>query len=444
MAIAFRGLQDRMAYPGGTSGFNEFRGSTMPITNAPPLAPAAVNSVGPASMPMTAAPTNATRSTSLSSLAAGLPSMVSMLGGAQSGAGSALKPKPTYGASLDSLSGAMPSMVGMLQSGANNGGSSLAPLQGQDLADLQHTVLTGQYNGDLANRLGSSYNAYVNMYGPSGQLWGQTRNAYADAPGGGGNAFAPAGAAPMGGGAAGGGSVLPVGGGSGAAPGMPHGDNFGGAGGGSGNVDWSNLDVNKFLDPSLAYRENEAANVISNGAAARGNLLSGSTQKAIADRVSGMAGDAYTQALQASMADRTFGRGVFTDNRNFGEGQRQFNTNFGENQRQFNNNFGEGQRRFDTGVDQADRAFDYNAQVGDRNFNYTRLSDLAHMGLNGTQGQAALQQALAQLTATLGMTNAQVGAAGAQGANSAITQMISQILAQINGNHVVNAGNGGP
>jgi hypothetical protein len=325
-----------------------------------------------------------------------------------------LKPLPNYG-------------------GAYGSASSLAPLQGQDLSDLQHTVLTGQYNGALADRLGSSYNAYVNMYGPGGSLWGQTRDTYATAPGGGGNAFAPTGAAPMGGGAAGGGSVLgPVGGGSGAAPGMPHGDSFGGDAspvtGGADNFDWSKLDVSKFLDPSLAYRENEAANVISNGAAARGNLLSGSTQKAIADRVSGMAGDAYTQALQASMADRTFGRGVFTNDRDYGTALSEWNKNFGEGQRQFNNNFGEGQRRFDTGVDQADRAFDYNAQVGDRDFNYGNLANLARMGQNATGSQADISGLLARLLSANTIASGQAGAQGTLGSNNAITSMISQLI----------------
>jgi hypothetical protein len=396
MAIAPYGMQDRLAYAGGTPRFNEFSGTTMP--NAAPT--------------MTAAPKPAT--TSLSSLATGLPSGATM----PTPIGGMLKPMANYGGAYGASQGAA---------------GGLAPLQGQDLSDLQHTVLTGQYNGALADRLGSSYNAYVNLYGPGGKLWGSTQGLYANQGANaiyGSNQGLPSNSGmPTGAGAGGGftdvalpGSPTPQGA-QGATPG-----NTTPVAAGADNTDWSKLDVSKFLDPSLAYRENEAANVIGNSAASRGNLMSGATQKEIADRVSGMAGDAYTQALQASMADRTFGRGVFTNDRDYGTALNEWNKNFGEGQRQFNNNFGEGQRRFNTGVDQSDQQFAYNAARDDRNFNYSSLSDLARMGQNATGSQADISSTLARLLSANTIASGQAGAQGTLGSNNAINNMISQLI----------------
>lgn len=46
----------------------------------------------------------------------------------------------------------------------------LVPLEGQDLKDMVFSQVTGQYNAELAARLGAQYSAYLSAYGP-GQRW---------------------------------------------------------------------------------------------------------------------------------------------------------------------------------------------------------------------------------------------------------------------------------
>lgn len=62
--------------------------------------------------------------------------------------------------------------------------------------------------------------------------------------------------------------------------------------------------VNQFLDPSIAYQQQQAQRGIESSAAARGNLMSGAAAKAIADRAQQIGQQGYADAYARMERDR--------------------------------------------------------------------------------------------------------------------------------------------
>jgi hypothetical protein len=62
--------------------------------------------------------------------------------------------------------------------------------------------------------------------------------------------------------------------------------------------------VNQFLDPSIAYQQEQAQRGIESSAAARGNLMSGAAAKAIADRAQQIGQQGYADAYARMERDR--------------------------------------------------------------------------------------------------------------------------------------------
>jgi hypothetical protein len=170
------------------------------------------------------------------------------------------------------------------------------------------------------------------------------------------------------------------------------------------------LDINSYLDPSMAFRIQQGENALQNSAAARGHLLSGATMKGISDYAQNTAQQAYSDAEQRAAQQQGYKTGIDTSNRDF-----TYKANTGD-------------RDFFSNQGNIDRQFDYNAQTGDRAFNYNRLSDIAHMGLTGAQGDSALAIALAGILSGNTMTGGTAGAAGAVGNANTVNGTISSII----------------
>jgi hypothetical protein len=64
--------------------------------------------------------------------------------------------------------------------------------------------------------------------------------------------------------------------------------------------------VQNYLDPSMAFQQEEARKQIQAGAAAQGNLLSGKAQKELADRAQQLAQKDYADAFQRMRQDRDY------------------------------------------------------------------------------------------------------------------------------------------
>lgn len=65
--------------------------------------------------------------------------------------------------------------------------------------------------------------------------------------------------------------------------------------------------VNQFLDPSIAYQQDQARRSLESSAAARGNLMSGAAAKAIADRAQQIGAQGYADAYARMERDRGYG-----------------------------------------------------------------------------------------------------------------------------------------
>lgn len=65
--------------------------------------------------------------------------------------------------------------------------------------------------------------------------------------------------------------------------------------------------VEDYLDPSIAYQQQQASKQIQSGAAAQGNLLSGAAQKALSDRAQQIGQQGYQQAFQNMQNERQYG-----------------------------------------------------------------------------------------------------------------------------------------
>ena len=71
--------------------------------------------------------------------------------------------------------------------------------------------------------------------------------------------------------------------------------------------DKSGYDVNAYLDPSMAYQQEQAARAVQQSAAAQGGLYSGATGKALQDRATKLAQQDYGNAFDRMTSDRAFG-----------------------------------------------------------------------------------------------------------------------------------------
>jgi hypothetical protein len=82
-----------------------------------------------------------------------------------------------------------------------------------------------------------------------------------------------------------------------------------------GDFDTSKYTVNSYLDPSMKYQQEQAANAVNQSAAARGGMFAGTgaTAKALQDRATNLAQQDYGNAFSRMQQDRQFGYGTFTD-----------------------------------------------------------------------------------------------------------------------------------
>jgi hypothetical protein len=229
---------------------------------------------------------------------------------------------------------------------------------------------------------------------------------------------------------------------------------------GSGNMA---LDINQYLDPSMQFRIDRGTNALQSSAAARGGLLSGATLKGVNDYAQNVASQEYGNAFNRAFQDRGFTVGVdqndrdfawnaARDDRNFNFDRDRYNTdmsyraqvddrNFNFDRDRYNQDFNyrasTGDRDFNFNRDQYNQQFGYNAQRDDRNFNQQVASELARLGLAGTQGSTGALTQLAQMLNSNILAGGNAGAAGAIGGSNAINQMISQLLQQLQSQQIV-------
>jgi hypothetical protein len=143
-------------------------------------------------------------------------------------------------------------------------------------------------------------------------------------------------------------------------------------------------------DPGYQFRLDEGQKALEGSAAAGGNLLSGSTLKALTNYGQNAASQEYQNAF------------------NRFSGNRQFNYN----------------------VDTGDRAFDYLTQTGDRDFNYGVIKDLVGQGQFGAGGAADTNRLLATLLSQLTLTGGQANAANTIGTGNLTMDAITKYLQQ--------------
>ena len=187
-----------------------------------------------------------------------------------------------------------------------------------------------------------------------------------------------------------------------------------------------------FDDEGYKFRLSEGQKAIDNTAAARGNVLSGSTIKAQTKYAGDTASEEYGKAYNrftnqrdfnygAANNDRNFQYGANTDARNFDNSNAQFKSQFDRSGAQWN-------AGFDWGVGKDARDFEYNAARDDRNFNYQSLSDLAKTGLSAIDSTGKTNLTGAGMIGNNNLTGAgATGAAGVGNANIA-TMTVSQFL----------------
>lgn len=147
-------------------------------------------------------------------------------------------------------------------------------------------------------------------------------------------------------------------------------------------------DPSAYFNPYQEWANQRSMENIQQSAAARGNLNSGATMKALADYMAGANGQQWQNSFNNAQTDM---------NRMYG-------------------------------VANNDRNFDYNAQRDDRNFNNQNNQFLANLGMQGTQSQAQLQQLLATLTSNNSIAAAQAQGAGTMGQQGAYGTALQQML----------------
>jgi hypothetical protein len=80
-----------------------------------------------------------------------------------------------------------------------------------------------------------------------------------------------------------------------------------------GAFDESQFDVNKFLDPSMAFQQKAMSDAVQQSAAGQGSLMSGATLKALQENAAGLASQDYGNAFNRSLAARDRGYGAYMD-----------------------------------------------------------------------------------------------------------------------------------
>jgi hypothetical protein len=158
------------------------------------------------------------------------------------------------------------------------------------------------------------------------------------------------------------------------------------------------FDPMKYLDPSMQFTMGEGLRALGSSAAAGGQVNSGQTLRDILKYSQGLASTNYNNAAQTA-------------------GQ---------------------QQQFGYNVDNNDRNFAYQAAINDQTIPFDQQLKLAGLGLQGAQGQSNLSSVLATLLSGNTIAGGQAAGAGTIGANNSITSAISQILAQLTGNNLMN------
>lgn len=151
------------------------------------------------------------------------------------------------------------------------------------------------------------------------------------------------------------------------------------------------LDVNKYMDPSVAFRLQLGKDAISNAAAATGNYKSGTTLKDLMT---------FGQNLASTEYGNAFNRAT-------------------------------GQQQFAYNADVGDRDFGYRAATGDRDYNTNLATTMAQLGLGGASGQAGTTTSLAQAIAANLATQGAIQGNTTLGGSTAINNAISQLLASL-------------
>lgn len=80
-----------------------------------------------------------------------------------------------------------------------------------------------------------------------------------------------------------------------------------------GQFDESQYSIDRYMDPAVAYRQDQERRALNAQAAVTGNLFSGATAKALQDRSQQIASQEYGNAFGRMQGERAFGYGQFTD-----------------------------------------------------------------------------------------------------------------------------------
>lgn len=177
---------------------------------------------------------------------------------------------------------------------------------------------------------------------------------------------------------------------------------------GAGGANYA-LDVNKYLDPSMAFTMGEGMRALGSSASAGGQVNSGQTLRDIIKYSQGVAGQNWGQAANLAQQQQGFGRNIDVNNRDFTQAQ---NVN--------------------------DRDFAYNAMRDDQTIPFNQQLQQAQLGLTASGQQSNLASVLATLLSNNTIAGGQAAGAGTIGGNNAVTSAISQILAQLTGNNLMN------
>ena len=177
---------------------------------------------------------------------------------------------------------------------------------------------------------------------------------------------------------------------------------------GAGGANYA-LDVNKYLDPSMAFTMGEGLRALGSSASAGGQVNSGQTLRDIIKYSQGVAGQNWNNAAQLAAQQQGFGRGIDVNNRDFTQAQ-----------------------------NVSDRDFAYNAQREDQTIPFNQQMQLAQLGMTGLGQQASLSEVLAKLQSANTILGGQAAGAGTVGANRAVTDPLSQLIAMMTGNSYMN------
>lgn len=169
--------------------------------------------------------------------------------------------------------------------------------------------------------------------------------------------------------------------------------------------------------PSYQFRKQQGMDGIQSQAAAGGNLLSGSTLKALNNYNSNLASQEYDNAFNQYQTDenRRFGQYATTENQNFNRYLNQEQLNQGQHQQAFNN-----------WQSQDNNA--YSRYMTDQNNQYNRLNNLVGMGQNASAGIGNMGAQTAQSIANNTMAGANATAAGQIAKGNSTANNFQQLL----------------